>query len=130
MIDSAGPSLQAAVPILSVQDLPVALEYYQRVLGFDVAWKWGEPPRLAGLCRDRVSVNLAQSADPIHAISKVYFETMGIDAFYQLLAGKGAKFLSNVADRPYGMRDFIVIDPSGNELSFGEPTGTAGLPSA
>ena len=28
---------------------------------------------------------------------------------------------SNLDDRPYGMRDFEVIDPSGNHLAFGEP---------
>lgn len=26
------------------------------------------------------------------------------------------------ADRPYGMRDFEVVDPSGNRIAFEEPT--------
>ena len=58
--------LEAAVPILSVTDLAEAIDYYERVLGFQVAWRWGEPPRLASVCRDRVELNLSQSseADP------------------------------------------------------------------
>ena len=55
--------LEAAVPILSVIDLSEALEYYQSVLGFQVEWKWGEPPRLASVCRDRVELNLSQSPE-------------------------------------------------------------------
>lgn len=51
------PVLEAAVPVLSVEDLAAALEYYQRVLGFQLAWSWGEPPHLASVCRDRVEVN-------------------------------------------------------------------------
>src|SRR4029450_10985852 len=36
-------ALAAAVPILSVDDLPRPLDYYQRVLGFRQSWVWGEP---------------------------------------------------------------------------------------
>jgi uncharacterized glyoxalase superfamily protein PhnB len=36
----------------------------------------------------------------------------------------GAKVAVPLADRPYGMRDFWIVDPSGNELSFGEAAGS------
>jgi uncharacterized glyoxalase superfamily protein PhnB len=114
------PVLEAVTPILSVTDLSVALDFYKRVLEFETEWEWGDPPRLAGLCRDRIAVNLTQSSDAIVPTSKVYFETVGVDAFYDHLVASGAVILEPIADRHYGMRDFKIVDPSGNELSFGE----------
>lgn len=34
---------------------------------------------------------------------------------------RGAKILNKIADQEYGMRDFDVADPDGNNLCFGEP---------
>jgi len=116
--------LKAAVPILSVTDLSEALDYYRNVLGFQVGWSWGDPPRLASVCRDRVEVNLLQSSETHPAASKVYFQMAGVDAYYNQMTIAGATIAAALADRPYGMRDFRIVDPSGNELSFGEATAT------
>ena len=113
--------LAAAVPILAVADLTEALDYYGRVLGFQVGWKWGEPPDLASVCRGRVEVNLSQVAPGARpTISKVYFQMTGVDVYYARLRKAGAQVTVALADRAYGMRDFRIVDPSGNELSFGE----------
>jgi uncharacterized glyoxalase superfamily protein PhnB len=122
--DNKAAVLEVAVPILSVSDLSEALEYYERVLGFQLGWKWGEPSRLASVCRDRVEVNLSQSSEPRPVISKVYFQMAGVDAYYNYVTMAGATVAVPVADRPYGMRDFRIVDPSGNELSFGEAIGS------
>ena len=82
--------LEAAVPILSVTDLPEALDYYELVLGFQVGWKWGEPPHLASVCRDRVDFNLSQSAEGNPAGSKVYFQMVGVDSYYSRITVAGA----------------------------------------
>jgi len=111
------------VPILSVSDFAEALDYYQRVLGFKVEWTWGDPPYLASVCRDRVEVNLSHSSEPSPAASKVYFQMDGVDAYYSELTRAGAKVTVPLGDRAYAMRDFRIVDPSGNELSFGEATG-------
>lgn len=116
--------LEAAVPILSVTDLAEALDYYERVLGFQVGWKWGEPPHLASVCRDRVELNLSQSDEGKPGGSKVYFQMAGVDAYYSRITVAGTKVAVPLADRAYGMRDFRIVDPSGNELSIGEATGT------
>jgi uncharacterized glyoxalase superfamily protein PhnB len=122
MSDAKNPVLRVAVPILSVTDLSEALNYYERILGFTVGWKWGEPPHLASVCRDQVEVNLSQSSEPTVTISKVYFQMTGVEAYYSGLTTAGARVAAPLANRPYGMRDFMIVDPSGNELSFGEAT--------
>src|SRR5262245_47776766 len=122
MPETRAPKLEAAVPILPVSNLTDALDYYERILGFKVDWRWGEPAYLASMCRDRVEINLSLSSQPTTAASKVYFQMVGVDTYYGELTRAGAKVAVPLGNRPYGMRDFRIVDPSGNELSFGEAT--------
>jgi catechol 2,3-dioxygenase-like lactoylglutathione lyase family enzyme len=114
-------TLEGVVPILSVNDLQSSLDYYTGVLGFEVAWEWGEPAYLASVFRDRVEVNLSQTdaATPLTA-SKVYFQVVDVASYYDQVTAAGATVDVALDERPYGMRDFRILDPSGNELSFGE----------
>jgi uncharacterized glyoxalase superfamily protein PhnB len=109
-------------PILSVEDLPRALEWYEHVLGFAVAWRWGDPLELAGLCRDQVELSLGQRGKlgPPGG-SHVYVRVTGIDAWYEQLQRAGATIAVAIGDRAYGLRDFSAEDPSGNRIDFGEP---------
>ena len=123
--DGAAVVLESAIPILSVTDLPEALEYYGQVLGFEVGWTWGDPPDRASVCRDRVELNLSQATTgTAPRISKIYVQMTGVDAYSARVTTAGATIAVPLADRPYGMRDFRIVDPSGNELSFGEATRT------
>jgi uncharacterized glyoxalase superfamily protein PhnB len=122
-------ALWAAVPVLSVDDLAGALDYYQRVLGFQKSWTWGDPLELASVCRDRVELNLAQRGrlGPAGA-SQVYIQLAGIDAIRDELGRAGAEVALEIADRVYGMRDFSVRDASGNRLDLGEPLDSVRAP--
>jgi hypothetical protein len=55
--------LEAAMPIRFVVHLSRAIDSYARVRVFSIGWKWGDPPRLASVCRDRVELNLSQGSD-------------------------------------------------------------------
>jgi uncharacterized glyoxalase superfamily protein PhnB len=122
-------ALWAAVPVLSVDDLVAALDYYRRVLGFGQNWIWGDPPELASVCRDRIELNLAQRGKlgPAGA-SQVYLQLIGIDAIWDELTRAGATIETPIADRVYGMRDFSVRDESGNRIDFGEPLESVRAP--
>jgi uncharacterized glyoxalase superfamily protein PhnB len=105
-----------------VDDVPAALDWYQRVLGFAVAWKWGEPVGLASVCREQVELNLGKRGEyGAPGPSQVYVRVTGIDAFYESVQSEGASIRVPIDDRVYGLRDFGVDDPSGNRLDFGEP---------
>ena len=108
-------------PILSVTDLAHSIDFYRHSLGFDLAWSWGEPPDIAAICRDSVEIMLIQRADakPPGA-SHISLLASGIDAYYSSLVDAGIPVVVPIGDRPYGMRDFRISDPSGNELSFGQ----------
>jgi uncharacterized glyoxalase superfamily protein PhnB len=110
-------------PVLAVDDLARDLSYYVEQLGFTVAWKWGEPAVRAGVARDGLELQLVSDQRFAPACSsRVYFSVRGVDAYYaQCLAG-GATIELPLDDRPFGMRDFRVVDRSGNVLGFGEAT--------
>lgn len=56
----------------------------------------------------------------------VYCQMRGIDAYYADCVQRGALLVSEIADRPFGVRDFRVSDPSGNHIGFGEPLPPVG----
>lgn len=121
------PRLESIAPAFAVHDLSRALQFYQDVLGFDVAWTWGEPATLASVCRDAVEITLAQRADARPSgPSRAYLRLTGIDAYHARIAAAGAKIVVPLGERHYGMRDFRIADPDGNELDIGQVTPGAG----
>lgn len=108
-------------PILSVNALAESIDFYCNVLGFDLAWSWGEPADIAAICRDGVEITLIhrEGAKPAGA-AHIFLNVTGVDDYYEKLVGAGVRIVVPIADRPYGMRDFRMADPSGNELSIGQ----------
>ena len=109
-------------PILGVGDLPASLTFYQDILGFSVAWQWGTPPSRAGVASGAVELQLL--SDPRlrpAAPGRIYVHMTGIEAFYREVCARGGKIQEPLADRDWGMRDFRILDPSGNQLGFAEP---------
>ena len=113
--------IESVSPILSVNDLAKSIDFYRHTLGFDLAWSWGEPPDIAAVCRDNVEITLTQraGAKPVGA-AHVYLGVSDIDNYYAALVDAGVTIIVPIEDRLYGMRDFRIADPSGNELSIGQ----------
>lgn len=120
MPDRKSTCFQSVNPILSVRDLPAVLGYYQRVLGFQVGWTWGELMTLASVCHDDVELNLSTMQPDKFGRSRIYIHITGIDEYGEAVAASGANISISLEDRAYGMRDFRLIDLDGNQSSFGE----------
>jgi len=104
-----------------VRDLDEALRFYCGVLGFTEAWKFGEPPHRAGVQLDGAEIQLdAASVGGPHGPAVLYCHMVGVDEYYQACRRRGAVITMALADRPWGARDFRVVDPSGNRLGFAE----------
>jgi len=113
--------IESVSPVLSVTDLTQSINFYRDALGFDLAWSWGEPPDIAAVCRDSIEIMLIQRAGAKPAgASHISLGASGIDPYYTALLDAGVTVVVPIGDRSYGMRDFRIADPSGNELSFGE----------
>ncbi|HEX6638956.1 MAG TPA: VOC family protein [Steroidobacteraceae bacterium] len=114
------PTFKSIAPILQVSDLDQSIDFWKRVMAFDVAWvAGGEPASTASFCRDQIYLMVRVEKKPVP--SDIYIEVEGIDAYFQRVSEAGAKVVHPLADRAYGMRDGRVEDADGNQISLGEP---------
>lgn len=123
-VESASPySFHAVNPIVSVRELEPAVDYYTDKLGFQLLWRWGEPAIRAGVGLDGIEFQLVESNRvPENESILAYVHMRGIEAYYRGCVDRGASISDALETRPWGMRDFRVLDPSGNRIGFGEPT--------
>ena len=120
------PTLDAAEPQLYVRDIVASSEFYSRMLGFSVAFTYGEPPFYSQVCRDSVRLNLRQVDDPV--VDPVRRDAEQLLAASITLAdakplfveyeNAGVEFAQPLRTEPWGAQTFIVRDPDGNLLLF------------
>lgn len=118
------PTFKAVTPVFPVASVAAALGYYKDVLGFDVAWQWGDPVIVAAVCRDGIEIMFDETAPEKIRPGQIYVTMSGLDDYLADILARGARVTVPVANRPYGMRDVRITDPDGNEISFGEPLAT------
>lgn len=114
--------LEQAFPVLAVSDLDASAAYYAEALGFNVSWRWGEPTVRLGVVRDAVELQLVQAgtrgAPPGPAV--VYCHVRDAEAYHEACVASGARIVTALSSRDYGMRDFRVRDLDDNTIGFGE----------
>jgi hypothetical protein len=110
------------VPILPVSDLERAMAYYRR-LGFS-AEPYEDGDGYAFLTRDKLEIHLRTASDLIEGQnpSGVYFYLADGDAapLEAEFRATHVPILSPLAPREWKMNEFVLSDPDGNLLRFGE----------
>lgn len=119
-------TLVAAEPQLYVRDIAASCEFYTRMLGFSVAFTYGEPPFYGQVSRDGVRLNLRQVDQPL--VDPVRRDTDQLlvasitleDAKPLFLEYQraGVEFAQQLRTEPWGARTFVTRDPDGNLLLF------------
>jgi catechol 2,3-dioxygenase-like lactoylglutathione lyase family enzyme len=106
---------------LAVSDIPTAVEFYVKKLGFRQGFTWGDPPTFAGVNLGEVQMFLANSTPtPSPETGAVYFLVGDADQLYEFHRANGAEIAQAIDDRPYGIRDYTVRDLYGHFLVFGQ----------
>jgi catechol 2,3-dioxygenase-like lactoylglutathione lyase family enzyme len=111
------------IPILASRDVDETAAFY-RQLGFEVVARYDQfgPPYLL-LRRDDVELHFAEDAnvDPAHNDGSCYLRLDDAQAVYDEWAPLrlGLDAVRPLRDTPWGMREFAVVDPSGNLLRIG-----------
>ena len=120
MTNDAAPKVECEMhhPILPVDDVRAAVEFYVQRLGFSEDFTHGEPPTFSGVSLDKVQVFLETGHSPPGGFS-VYFVVGNADDLYAFQRANRVSVLQEPEDREWGLRDFTIRDPDGNHLTFG-----------
>jgi uncharacterized glyoxalase superfamily protein PhnB len=111
------PKLEKIMPELPLDDVPGGAAHYRDVLGFAVNYQQRD---IAVMDRDHARILLvAREAGRGGGSCYVYVDDA--DALHAELVAKGARVQGAPVSRPWGLREFQVLDPEGNRLTFGQP---------
>jgi uncharacterized glyoxalase superfamily protein PhnB len=110
--------MQSIMPELPLDDVPRGVAYYRDVLGFDVNYQQHD---IGVMDRDATRLLLIARTERHRGIGSCCFYVEDVDALYEELVTKGANVQGFPVSRPWGLREFSVLDLEGNRLSFGQP---------
>ena len=102
-------------PTLSVSDVPSAIDFYTKKLGFWVAFSEG---KFAGVNLGEVQIFLTEGK-PAPEGCALYFVVSNADELHEMHRSKGVEVVEALGDRSYKLRDYTVRDASGYNLTFG-----------
>ena len=106
------------IPVFHVSNVDASVQFYTEVLGFTQAFRYGT---YVGLRMGKCELHICPPGDhgPRTGGGNAYIICDEVDDYFRTVKAAGAKPISEPRDRMYGMRDFVVHDPDGNQLSFG-----------
>jgi catechol 2,3-dioxygenase-like lactoylglutathione lyase family enzyme len=110
---------------LYVADVFAAVDYYTAKLGFDTGFTWGEPVSMAGLNFGQVQIFIEGGGASADGVT-LYFVVGNADELHAFHAQNGVEIAVRPDDREYSLRDYTVLDPYGNRLTFGHYIYTSG----
>jgi catechol 2,3-dioxygenase-like lactoylglutathione lyase family enzyme len=118
------PRVISFAPQFLVDDLARSIAYYQK-LGFTFGEPWEGFYAIGQL--DGLELHLKEAPkNPEYRRYRQANEHLdaaagvdGIEAFYAQCTANGATILKPLAETEWGTKDFYVVDPDGNVVSFG-----------
>jgi uncharacterized glyoxalase superfamily protein PhnB len=110
-----------AATVFVVSNITKSIEHYRDALGFTVTFEYGNPTFYACLCRDEVALHLlaAHETKRLPGNGGICVFVKDVDLVHADLVSRGANVIKAPQNYDYGMRDFDVVDPDGNHLTFG-----------
>lgn len=113
--------LTAIHPKLPMRNKQETLAFYKKV-GFEVPGD--DYPDYLMIEKDAVELHFFQfkELDPLENYGQVYIRVKHIDQFYNDLVNRNVAIHPNGAleNKPWGQREFSLLDPDNNLLTFGE----------
>jgi uncharacterized glyoxalase superfamily protein PhnB len=116
-------TLRRIAPIFAVRDVTASLAHYQR-LGFET--RLYERGGYGFVTRDGIEIHLGQvpDDDPRSIRGSAYLWVDDADDLAQAWRSAGAD-VRQPEDTEWGQHEGVLIDPDGNMIRFGSPTGVS-----
>jgi uncharacterized glyoxalase superfamily protein PhnB len=108
--------------VLAVHDVQKSADFYVRVLGFEIVQR---PPGWIFVAKDRCMIMLGECPDDLPASALgchsyfAYLRVDDADEYFRRVKEAGAELLSDIGDKPWGMREFGVRTPDGHRIMIG-----------
>lgn len=111
-------------PKLPMRDKAVTKEFYLNKLGF--VQYGGDFDGYLMVQKDNVQIHFFEFRDlePTENYGQIYIRTDDIDAAYRSFKDNHVPIHPNgdLHTKPWGQREFSILDPDSNLLTFGQPT--------
>ncbi|XVQ11376.1 bleomycin resistance protein [Spirillospora sp. CA-255316] len=124
---------EKTIPIFPCRDIDDCWAFYE-ALGFELTFRETRPyPYLAVRYGDiEVQFGGLKAHDPNTGLFSCYVMTTDVDGLYESFRGnlkaalgriptRGLPRIGRLGDMSYGVRQFLVTDPDGNQLRIGQP---------
>ena len=112
------------VPKLPMRSKTITKEYYVNRLGFRLSGTSDFEEYLM-VQREDIQIHffLFETLDPKENYGQVYIRTDDIDGFYRSILDVGVPIHPNgpLQVKPWGQKEFSLLDPDNNLLTFGQP---------
>jgi predicted enzyme related to lactoylglutathione lyase len=106
-------------------DMEKAIAFYEQQLGFTAIHKEGNPIRMAVVKRDSAEIFLVKNDyKQLPEGISIRIQVDGIEQLYEEFQAKGGGMIDangQLETKPWGMKEFVVIDPVGVCITFCEP---------
>ncbi len=117
--------IEELVPQLRTTDLDRAIRFYSKKLGFALSFRYQD--FYAGVSSGEWMIHLKLVDDPGPSIDFVregqhlhlHIGVRDIQAAFRQVEEAGVKIVEGIADRPWGITEFVIEDPDGHTLYFG-----------
>jgi catechol 2,3-dioxygenase-like lactoylglutathione lyase family enzyme len=129
------------IPLLPCRSMDDQLDFYES-LGFEVTYRQKAPNVYAAVQRGTVEIHffVMKGYDPANSYSTCYALVSDVDRLHaDFRAGlkrslgrvptRGIPRIGALGDMSYGVRQFLMTDPGGNIIRFGQPLAAADAPS-
>jgi len=111
-------------PKLPMRNKEITREFYIQKLGFN-AFGSADYDGYLMLEKDQIQIHFFEfkELDPKENYGQVYIRTDTIDKFYKFLVDNKTSIHPNgpLETKPWGQKEFSVLDPDNNLLTFGQP---------
>ncbi len=128
-LQSAAKSAWKIVPQFKSRDIETTVAFFRDQLGFVVGGVHGPPeggkPRMCSVCAGTTAqaniyfFKVAENEEFTASATMIALGTKQMDEFYHLLKAEGkVEVAEAIDDKPWGYRQFTILDPDGNRLTF------------
>jgi catechol 2,3-dioxygenase-like lactoylglutathione lyase family enzyme len=109
--------LRLMLPQLPLTDVAGGVAWYRDILGFTINHQQDD---LAVMDRDSVTLLLIARTERHTGIGSFSVYVSDADTLHAEFLSRGANVQGEPVSRPWGLRDFDVLDPEGNRMTFAQ----------